>query len=65
MSTASLDELQKLLGGLGLDEKVPEFPLADVTRSPLDIFHSYLADIVARLTGCEADVAFQSVQWSE
>ena len=61
MSTVSLDELQNLLGNLGLSDRVPEFPHTDITRSPLEIFHCYLADIIVRLTGCEAEVAYQAV----
>ncbi|KAH8901053.1 arginyl-tRNA synthetase [Thozetella sp. PMI_491] len=64
MAATSLDELPGLLGNLGLEDGVPEFPQADVTQSPLDIFHSYLADAVQKLTGCEPEVAYQSIQWS-
>src|SRR5262249_52742381 len=64
MATLTVDGLQSLLGGLGVADPIPSFPEADVSSRALDIFHSYLADTLAKLADCESHVAFQAIQWS-
>ncbi len=64
MSTASADDLLDLLKNLGLESSVPEFSQTDVTHNPLDIFHAYLAKTIVELTNCEAEIAYNSIQWS-
>lgn len=63
MATRSADGLQALLGSVGADGPVPQFPLADVLTSPMTIYLSYLSDILVRLTGCEPEHAYDSIQW--
>lgn len=63
MATLSSDGLQALLGGVGVESPIPLFPLADLQNSPMDIYLSYLAEILVQLTGCVPQVAYQSIQW--
>jgi arginyl-tRNA synthetase len=62
MGTLSVADLDALLGGLGLNVPIPQFPAADIQNKPLDIARSYLADIVCGLVSCDRDVAFNSIQ---
>jgi hypothetical protein len=63
MATLSSDGLQALLGGLGVESPIPSFPLADIKNSPMDIYLSYLAEILVQLVECVPQVAYQSIQW--
>jgi arginyl-tRNA synthetase len=62
MATLSSDGLQALLEGIGIERPIPSFPQADVQNSPMDIYKSYLADILVQLTECEPQVAYESIQ---
>ncbi|KAK3317762.1 arginyl-tRNA synthetase [Cercophora scortea] len=64
MATTSLDALQGLLEKLGLEDPIPTFAGSDVLSRPLDIFHSYLADILVKITDCEPQVAYDAIQWA-
>jgi arginyl-tRNA synthetase len=63
MATRSSDGLQALLRGVGVENAVPSFPLANIQNSLMDIYLSYLAGILVQLTGCEPQVAYESIQW--
>lgn len=63
MSTVALVGLQARLEQLGLDVPIPAFPEAQVLARPLDIYRSYLADILVNLLGCDPHVAYDSIQW--
>jgi arginyl-tRNA synthetase len=62
MATLSSDGLQALLEGIGVERPIPSFPQADVQNSPMDIYKSYLAEILVQLTECDAQVAYESIQ---
>ncbi|KAK3689531.1 arginyl-tRNA synthetase [Podospora appendiculata] len=64
MATTSLDALQGLLENLGLEDPIPPFTSCDVLTRPLDIFHSYLADILVKIAYCEPQVAYDAIQWA-
>src|SRR5690349_20355807 len=61
MATLTPDGLQALLAKAGIDDPIPDFPLADTLNSPLDIYHAYLAETLVGLSRCERDAACQSV----
>jgi arginyl-tRNA synthetase len=63
MSTLTVDGLEALLSGLGLDIPIPSFPESGVLNKPLDISRSYFADILCSLLQCDPDVAYSSIQW--
>lgn len=63
MATLSPYGLQVLLRGVGVEGEIPSFPLADDKNSPMDIYVSYLAEILVQLTECVPQVAYQSIQW--
>jgi arginyl-tRNA synthetase len=63
MTTLSLNGIQALLAGVGVESPIPSFPLADLENSPMDIYLSYLAEILVQLTKCVPQVAYQSIQW--
>jgi arginyl-tRNA synthetase len=63
MATLSSDGLLALLVGVGVESPIPPFPLADPQSSPMDVYLSYLAEILVQLTECVPQVAYQSIQW--
>lgn len=65
MDTLSPNVLQALLGNLGMESPIPLFSSADSQNNPLDIYLSYLANILVRITGCEPQVAYESILWSD
>ncbi|OLN97805.1 Arginine-tRNA ligase, cytoplasmic 1 [Colletotrichum chlorophyti] len=62
MATLSIEGLQSSLEKLSLDSPLPSFPGAGVLVRPLDIFRSYIAQIVAEVVGCDPAVAYEAIQ---
>ncbi|KAL3297337.1 arginyl-trna synthetase [Colletotrichum asianum] len=62
MATLSINGLHSSLERLSLDTPLPSFPPADVLVRPLDIFRSYIAKIVAEVTGCDPALAYEAIQ---
>ncbi|KAI8154033.1 Arginine--tRNA ligase [Colletotrichum sp. SAR 10_70] len=62
MATLSITGLHSSLERLSLDTPLPSFPPADVLVRPLDIFRSYIAKIVAEVTGCDPALAYEAIQ---
>ncbi|KAH7077047.1 hypothetical protein FB567DRAFT_140494 [Paraphoma chrysanthemicola] len=63
MSTLNTSGLAQLLEGLSVIESTPPFSDAHVLVNPLDVWRSALADLLARLVGCESSDAFKAIQW--
>lgn len=61
MTSSSPEGLQTLLEQVGVREALPEFAEADVINNPIDIHLSALADVLVQSTGCEANVAYESI----
>ena len=61
MASYTLQGLQNLLEEVGVSGSIPEFASADVLSCPTDIYLSILADIIVQLTGCDRQVAYDSV----
>nr|RBQ84133.1 hypothetical protein FVER53263_00424 [Fusarium verticillioides] len=56
--------IETLLGKVGLDTPVPDFPDADIVHNPQDIFRVYLADTLQKLVNCDKLVAYDAIQTS-
>jgi arginyl-tRNA synthetase len=65
MGTLTTNGLQALLGGVGAESPIPSFSSADIQNSPMDIYLSYLAEILVQLTECEPQVAYDSILWPD
>jgi arginyl-tRNA synthetase len=65
MGTHSADGLHALLGGVGAKTPIPSFSSADIQNCPMDIYISYLAEILVQLTECEPQVAYESILWPD
>jgi arginyl-tRNA synthetase len=61
MATASLPGLQAFVAEIGL-QPIPSFAAADVLHNPIDIYHSYLADLFQTLVKCDPDLVYNSIQ---
>jgi len=63
MSTLTNDGLNALLSQLGADP-IPEIPgdAAHLLSRPIDIYRVCLANILARLIGCDASLVYESLQ---
>lgn len=64
MATASLPGLQAFAADIGL-EPIPGFAEADVLNSPIDIYHSYLAERLLALVECDPQLVYNSIQPSK
>jgi arginyl-tRNA synthetase len=62
MATLQADGLQVLLNRLGVEDSVNSFSSADILTRPLDIYRSYLAEVLVQFTECEPQVAYDSIQ---
>jgi arginyl-tRNA synthetase len=65
MGTLTTAGLHALLDGVGAKSPIPSFPSADIRNSPIDIYISYLAEILVQLTECEPQVAYDSILWPD
>ncbi|KAK6367924.1 hypothetical protein LTS17_010076 [Exophiala oligosperma] len=63
MATAARDGLSAALEAMELEVTSPLFPLADIKHNPIDIYITRLAEILVGITGCDAQVALDSIQW--
>ncbi|KAG4422039.1 hypothetical protein IFR04_004780 [Cadophora malorum] len=64
MATASLAGLQAFVAELGL-RPIPHFPEADILNSPIDIYHSYLAERLMELVDCDQQLVYHAIQPSK
>jgi len=63
MTTVSpnMAALETRLGSLGLDAPLPQIPVVDVLRKPLDIYRAHLASLLAAAVGCDVSVAYAAI----
>ena len=62
--TLSVSALQEKLQTLGVGTPIPSFKGTDVLTNPVDIYRSYLADTLTRLIDCDAQLVYESIQWT-
>ena len=63
MTTLTVPDIEGLVKRVGLIIPIPEFSSSNVLSNPLDIGHSYIADIIRLQTQCDEDTAWNSIQW--
>ncbi|KAG4428669.1 hypothetical protein IFR05_015848 [Cadophora sp. M221] len=64
MATASLPGLQAFVADIEL-KPIPVFEEADVLNSPIDIYHSYLAERLLALVECDPHLVYNAIQPSK
>ena len=58
-----MDALEQSLGSLNLNVPIPDVKDAEVLANPLDVYRTYLAQVLADAVGCDINVAYKSIQW--
>ncbi|KAF1838671.1 arginyl-tRNA synthetase [Decorospora gaudefroyi] len=58
-----MEALERSLGLLSLHVPIPDIEPAEVLANPLDVWRTYLAQILAEIASCDIDVAYKSIQW--
>lgn len=61
--THNMEVLEHNLGSLDLSVPTVEPGLPDIQSNPLNLLRTYLAHILADITGCDVDAAYKSIQW--
>jgi arginyl-tRNA synthetase len=64
MTSAATDTaagLENLLASLSLAQPTPTISGATILCNPLDIYRTYLAESLVRLTNCDPKVAFEAI----
>ncbi|KAJ6261364.1 cytoplasmic arginine--tRNA ligase [Drechslerella dactyloides] len=64
-SIGSVDDVQAMLGELGISDPLPVFEAASVTTNPIDIFRSYVAEEMAKITGVNRDIVYPALEWTQ
>jgi len=64
-SIASLEDLQGILSNLGITETLPIFKAANPVINPIDVFRSYIAEELSKITGVERDRVYESIEWTQ
>jgi len=64
MSTSTLDGLQAQLSTLNVEIPIPSFDNTHVLVNPIDIYRSYLANILANFVERDRQLIYDSVQWT-
>jgi arginyl-tRNA synthetase len=66
MASLSLSGLQALLHGVGVDDSIPtsDFPQVNVLINSIDIYRCYLAKFIAKIVGCDTQLAYDALQWT-
>ena len=62
MGTLQMEGLQAKLKSLGIRSPVPNYANSHVLQNPIDIYRSYLADLLTPLTGVESQLIYDSLQ---
>lgn len=58
---ATVASLEILLGNLGLETPVPQFPAADVLAKPIDVFRGYLATLLGSVLTLDASAIYAAI----
>ena len=58
-----MEALENVLSALNLNVPMPEVNNAEVLANPLDVYRTYLAEVLADAVGCDINVAHKSIQW--
>lgn len=58
-----MEALSRSLGSLNLTVPIPEVKDAELLANPLDVYRTYLAEILTKAVGSDIDAAYKSIQW--
>ncbi|KAI4949826.1 hypothetical protein J4E86_007781 [Alternaria arbusti] len=58
-----MEALEDVLSALNLNVPMPGVNNAEVLANPLDVYRTYLAEVLADAVGCDINVAYKSIQW--
>jgi arginyl-tRNA synthetase len=64
MSTLSIAALEARLENLDVHSPLPKFANTQVLQNPIDIYRSYLTNILVPLVSVEPQVVYGSLQWA-
>ncbi|KAF2280930.1 Nucleotidylyl transferase [Westerdykella ornata] len=64
MATLSVTNLERLFGELELSTPIPQFASSDIRSKPLDLYRSYLAELICGIVDCDPTAAYSAVQLS-
>ena len=62
MSTLEIATLQATLESLGVHSPVPKFADTHILQNPLDLYRSYLAQILVPLVSADPQLVYDSLQ---
>jgi len=58
-----METLENALSALNLNVPMPGVNNAEVLANPLDVYRTYLAEVLAGAVDCDINVAYKSIQW--
>ncbi|EWC47327.1 cytoplasmic arginine--tRNA ligase [Drechslerella stenobrocha 248] len=64
-SIGSIDDVQAMLAELGISDPLPKFDAASVTTNPIDIFRSYVAEEMSKITGVNRELLYPALEWTQ
>lgn len=64
-SIGSVDDVQAMLGELGITDPLPVFAAANPTTNPIDIFRSYVAEEMTKITGVNRELVYPALEWTQ
>lgn len=64
MNTTTLDRLQAKLNALDVETPIPSFDNTEVLVNPIDVYRSYLANLLAALVESDRQLVYDSIQWT-
>ncbi|KAK6512319.1 hypothetical protein TWF481_001207 [Arthrobotrys musiformis] len=64
-SIGSVEDVQSLLKDLGITEPLPTYEAASVTTNPIDIFRSYVAEEMHKITGVSREIVYPALEWTQ
>ena len=54
-----------MLNELGITDPLPTYEAASVTTNPIDIFRSYIAEEMHKITGVSRDIVYPALEWTQ
>ncbi|KAF3909741.1 hypothetical protein AA313_de0209653 [Arthrobotrys entomopaga] len=64
-SIDTIENVQAMLSELGIEEPLPKFEAASTTTNPIDIFRSYIAEDLSKVSGINKDTIYPALEWTQ
>ncbi|KAF3279362.1 hypothetical protein TWF132_000633 [Orbilia oligospora] len=64
-SIGSIEDVQAMLNELGITDPLPTYEAASLTTNPIDIFRSYIAEEMHKITGVSRDIVYPALEWTQ